>query len=241
MNKGTGRRVLLVDGKRHDDKDRRHLMRPIAEAKRITRRLWASPGVLDQGYTSQCVIYACDKWMTTRPITNKGFLTAEERERIYREVQALDEWAQEPHEGTSVRAMYKWLKARGFVSGYNWSFTCEPVIDHVLAVGPVEMGTIWDGGLSEPDKYGYIASTKDTADDEGHAWTIIGADRERVHPKTKEVGAVRMVNSWGTSWGESGRAWLTFSELNKLIALEGEAAVASEIKVAGLDLTSMVA
>jgi C1A family cysteine protease len=50
-----------------------------------------------------------------------------------------------------------------------------------------------------------------------------------------------MVNSWGTGWGLKGRAYLTFETLDRLIKMEGEAAVATEIKVAGLDLTTAVA
>jgi hypothetical protein len=213
------------------DQDRKFLMhRERVEAKGVIRRSWYSPGVLDQGSTSTCVVHACDKYLTTRPVANLGWHDLAERERIYKEVQKLDEWPGEDYDGTSVRAMMKWLKENGYIADYHWAFEAQPIIDHVLVSGPVEMGTIWDGGLSEPDKHGYIFSTKDEADDEGHAWTIIGADRERVHPKTREVGAVRMVNSWGPSWGQGGRAWLTFKELDKLVRLAGEAAVANEVK-----------
>jgi hypothetical protein len=46
-----------------------------------------------------------------------------------------------------------------------------------------------------------------------------------------------MVNSWGPEWGRQGRAYLTFDTLDHLIKMDGEAAVATEIKVAKMDLT----
>jgi len=219
-------------------KDEEHLLprRPRAAAG-VVRRTWRSLGVLDQGATSQCVIDACDKYLTTWPVRNKGFKAAEERTRIYKEVQRLDEWDGENYEGTSVRAMFKWLKVKGFVTQYKWAFDCETVINHVLGTGPVEMGTVWDDSMSNPDKWGYIAPNKTEADDEGHAWTIVGADKQRRNPDGT-VGRVTMINSWGEGWGDlRGRAYITFENLDRLIQMDGEAAVANEIKLASLDLT----
>jgi hypothetical protein len=235
MRKGTGRL------RAPDPRDRMYALpqRPRA-AVGVTKRLWRSPGILDQGQTSQCVVYSGDKYLTTRPITNKGFRTNEDREKIYKEVQALDEWPGEDYDGTSVRAFYKWLKDKGFISEYRWAFDCETIINHVLGTGPVQMGTIWDDGLSQPDPRGYLSPTTDTADDSGHAWIIVGADREARNPDGSS-GRVTMVNSWGYEWAKKGRAFLTFDNVDKLIKMEGEAAVATEIKVAKLDFTSTFA
>jgi hypothetical protein len=233
MIKGTGRR------KAPDPRDRKYALpaRPQA-AVGVVRRLWRAPRILDQGMTSQCVVFSGDKYLTAWPICNKGFRTNKDRERIYKEVQKLDEWPGEDYDGTSVRAFYKYLKERGFISEYRWAFDCEAVVGHVLGTGPVQMGTVWDEGMSNPDRWGYIAPTKETADDSGHAWIIVGANREAKNPDGTR-GKVTMVNSWGTGWGLKGRAYLTFETLDKLIRMEGEAAVATEIKVAGLDLTSV--
>jgi C1A family cysteine protease len=231
MHKGTGRL------KSPDPRDRKYALpqRPQA-AVGVIRRTWRSPGILDQGSTSQCVVFSGDKYLTTRPITNKGFKTNEDRERVYKEVQKLDEWPGEDYDGTSVRAFYKWLKERGFISEYRWAFDCESVINHVLGTGPVQMGTNWDEGMSNPDRWGYIAPNSSASDDSGHAWIIVGAHREAKNPDGTR-GRVTMVNSWGTGWGLKGRAYVTFETLDRLIKMDGEAAVASEIKVAGLDLT----
>jgi hypothetical protein len=186
------------------------------------------------------VIYACDKYLTTWPIRNKGFKTPEERAKIYKEVQRIDEWPGEDYDGTSVRAMMKWLKGKGFVAQYRWAFDCETVVNHVLGTGPVEMGTVWDGGMSNPDKWGYVAPTQSQADDEGHAWTVIGADRQKKNPDGTN-GRITAINSWGREWGNRGRFYLTFETLDRLLKMDGEAAVAIELKVASLDLTTMLA
>jgi C1A family cysteine protease len=226
---------MIATGRRKPpdrDKDHKHLLakRPY-EAKGVTKRIHHTVGpVLDQGSTSTCVVHACDKYLTTRPIYNLGWASLKERTKVYKEVQKLDEWPGEDYDGTSVRAMMKWLKDHGYITEYKWAFDCETVVNHVLAFGPLEMGTIWDEGMSQPDRYGYIAPNRDDSDDEGHAWTIVGADRERIHRPTGRVGAVRMINSWGTGWGDNGRAWITFEDLDRLIKAEGEAAVAMEIK-----------
>jgi C1A family cysteine protease len=39
-----------------------------------------------------------------------------------------------------------------------------------------------------------------------------------------------MQNSWGKGWGQKGRAWITFNDLEALIEDYGEACVATEIK-----------
>ena len=41
---------------------------------------------------------------------------------------------------------------------------------------------------------------------------------------------MRAVNSWGEGWGQRGRFWLTFGDLDKLIKADGEACVAIETK-----------
>jgi hypothetical protein len=232
MYRGTGRL------KSPDPRDRLYALPPRPpQAAGVRVKTWRSPGILDQGMTSQCVVYSGYKYLTTRPITNKGFKTNEDRARVYKEVQELDEWPGTDYEGTSVRAFYKWLKSKGFITEYRWAFDCETVVNHVLGIGPVQMGTIWDESMSSPDRWGYIYPNTDNADDSGHAWIIVGANRDARNPDGTR-GRVTMVNSWGLGWGRRGRAFITFNNLDKLIKLDGEAAVATEIKVAKLDLLS---
>lgn len=61
--------------------------------------------------------------------------------------------------------------------------------------------------MSRPGPDGFIRSTGASVG--GHAYTLIGASRER--------GAFRILNSWGRSWGERGRAWISGEDLQHLV------------------------
>jgi C1A family cysteine protease len=217
---GLGRRASV------DSRDRSYLIPDRTdEAASITHRTWWSPGAYDQGATSRCVAYAGVKFLTTWPIHNEY----RDPGPIYHECLKVDEWPGEDEDGgTSVRALFKMFKGMGLVSEYRWAFDLEPVINHLLTTGPVVMGTAWTYDMFMPhNKTGYIFPTGDVAG--GHAWLLIGANRTRRNPDATN-GAVRMVNSWGTGWGDHGRAWMTFGDLAKLMGMDGEACVATEIK-----------
>lgn len=209
-----------------DPRDKQYLMPRRVPVPAGTRsRMWYSRGVLDQGATSQCVAYAGTKYLTSGPIMNTPPAPPA---TIYTECQKVDEWPGENYDGTSVRALFKVLQGWGIVGEYRWAFEVEPVIEHLLARGPVVMGTNWHREMFTPDRWGYIQPSGPI--DGGHAWLLIGASRDRKNPNGT-TGAVRMVNSWGPNWGEqSGRAWITFAHLDMLIKADGEACTATEIK-----------
>jgi len=221
---GLGRRYAP------DERDNKYLLRKETVPPAVTSKYWLSLGdALDQGATSECVIYSTDKWLSTRPVVNAGFLTAAERTKVYERVQEIDEWPGTDYDGTSVRAMFKWLKANGLCSEYRWGFDLDTVVAHVLTKGPVVMGTDWYMDMFTPDWDGYIEPRGSYVG--GHAWTIIGINRKRKNPDGT-TGAARMINSWGSGWGQNGKAWLTFETLEQLIEEQGEAAVAVEVKEA---------
>lgn len=204
------------------------------EAAPVTRRLWRSPGILDQGNTSECVIYCADKFLTTGPIVKKGFITAAERTRVYKEVQRIDEWPGENYDGTSVHAIAKYLKAKGEIGEYRWAKDGETAINHILTTGPMMLGTLWPGtrDMNVTDKWGYIGFAELPDTDEGHAWCAVGADREKVHPLTRETGIVRVCQSWGRNWGDNGRFSISFHDFDVLIKRGGEACVGVDLRLA---------
>lgn len=232
---GLGRRVSKPDPQR---RARFALETP---TPKVTARTWVSRGVLDQKNTSQCVAYAGYKYLTTSPVINHP---KEDPLQIYKECLKVDEWAGEDLEGgTSVAALFKILKILGYVSEYKWAFDAETVVNHILTTGPVVMGTSWYREMFKPHKItGYLDCSG--PNEGGHAWLANGANKNRKNPRMNggSYGAIRMINSWGPNWGpHDGRAWISFSDLEKLIKDEGEACVATEVKISMTQLASLLA
>ena len=215
---GLGRRVS------RDERDLNYLLP--RRASRARSRHWYSAGVMDQGGTSQCVAYSGVKYLTTAPVMNRPI----DPVPLYRECLALDEWPGEDFDGgTSVRALFKALKKRGYVTEYRWALDAETIVSHVITTGPVVMGTSWHRDMFTPvTTTGYLEITGPI--EGGHAWLIIGASRDRRNPDGTR-GAVRMINSWGDGWGDRGRAWITLTDLETLVRDDGEACVATEVKI----------
>lgn len=210
-----------------DERDRKFLLaRPSAEAAKITNRTWYTTNVFDQGETSHCVAYSSIGWLMASPVRNtKGLPTFKE---LYDECQKNDEWpGEEPsYQGTSVRAAMKVLKNRGYVSEYRWAFSAATVVDHLLTTSPLVVGTTWYGSMFDPDKNGFVHVGSEPVG--GHAYLLIGANRDKLCPDGSR-GAIRAINSWGRSFGQSGRFWISFTDFDRLMQEDGEAATATEV------------
>jgi hypothetical protein len=220
---------LIGLGRHHapDTRDRKYALHPPTAPASRTSRYWLSLGeAFDQGATSMCVAYSGVRWLVTRPVVNAPIPFAD----LYADARANDEWEGEDYDGTSVRGLFKALKTRGLVSEYRWAFDAETVVNHLLTTGPVVLGITWKMDMFSPDRWGYISFTGEPAG--GHAIAAIGVNRKKVHPLTKEVGAIRLINSWGTGWAEKGRCWVSLSDLQHMLDDSGEACTAMEIKLA---------
>jgi hypothetical protein len=172
----------------------------------------------NQGNTPQCVGYAWAHWIADGPITHSGVQPPVNPTIIYREAQKVDEWVGENYAGTSVRGGAKYLKTSGKISSYLWAFDINTLINTVLNVGPVVVGTNWYNGMFYPDKTGLIRITGRLAG--GHAYVINGVDT-----RTKRF---RIKNSWGKTWGQSGHAYISYTDMTRLIRENGEICLAIE-------------
>lgn len=177
----------------------------------------------DQGNESSCVGFSWMHWLVSAPVTQRSRNWTAEARNIYYQAQLVDEWEGTNYEGTSVRAGAKVLAATGFISEYRWAWDGMETIRAVLDVGPVVVGTNWYDGMFNPDSRGHIKPTGSVAG--GHAYLIDGASLDR--------GLVRLKNSWGRGWGLAGRAYMTITDFSRLIAEDGEAALAAEIRSPG--------
>lgn len=191
----------------------------------VRDRYWWGASVYDQGDTPQCVGYAGFGWLAGGPTTNRPPFTATD---LYHWAQVRDEWPGEGYDGTSTLGLMKALKDKGYISEYRWATDAETLVAWILTKGPVLVGTNWHYDMFMPDTDGFIEPLGEIVG--GHEWRIVGADRDKVCPDGSQ-GAVRMVNSWGYSWGDHGRAWVSFDDLDSLIKNDGEAVTAVEIKL----------
>lgn len=214
-----------------DVNDQRYLLRSLnpqaaTAAANVPYKYWRHTSILDQGDSSACTGASARQWLNMGPVVNKSGPNYME---IYRQAQLLDEWpGEEPaYYGSSVRAAFKVMQKLGFVKSYGWAFDLETVVNHVLTVSPVIMGTNWYQDSMRVDKDGFIhAGGRQVG---GHAWVLGGINRDKKCPDGS-VGAGRMINSWSKSWGQNGLAWISFKDLGALIADYGECATAVEMK-----------
>jgi hypothetical protein len=216
-------------GRKHhpDEKDNNflindHLLNTISPlSAAITSRYWDDNiwwG--DQGNTPQCVGYAWAHWIDDGPVYHTGTHPYIAPSVIYSNAQKLDEWAGENYDGTSVRGGVKYLKNSGLVSNYYWGYDVNTLVNTVLNLGPVVVGTNWYYNMFFPNsKNGLIKLGGSLAG--GHAYVINGV------ATTSKL--FRIKNSWGKSWGQGGHAYISFDDMARLIREYGEICIATEI------------
>lgn len=201
--------------------DERNLLHPIrallpVEAKKPRSYSWSVPVRLDQGNVGACVGFSFAHELAARP-AKMPWLKNVDGMKIYKEAQEHDQWPGNDYEGSSVlggvKAVMKlYPKAYG---SYKWAFGLEDLILTLGYYGPVVLGTNWYSGMFTPNSAGIIPVEGYVAG--GHAYLA-----NRVHVRKELIG---IHNSWGSSWGNDGTAWITFSDMQRLLREGGEACI----------------
>jgi len=212
-----------------DSRDRLFSLKAPAAAPNTKYKFWYTSPAFDQGWTSQCVAYSGVKLLDSGPIRNTQAKLDFTFSDLYTECQKNDQWEGEDYDGTSVRALLKVLKNKGYISRYEWAFDVQTIVNHVLTTGPMVVGTTWTNDMFNADSKGFIRATGSIAG--GHAYLIKGVNTE-TKCSDGTVGAFRIINSWGAGWGNRGCASISFADFDKLLKDDGEAATVVEIKKA---------
>lgn len=177
----------------------------------------------DQGHEGACVGHGVTQEAAARPkpvfgdpgrVGDIGPMLNGFAYGVYKAAQAIDEWAGEDYEGTSVLAGMKIGQRLGWWKNYTWATGRDAATTVMLAVGwngPVVVGTWWHEGMFTMDRDGYLNPTGTKVG--GHCYLLTATSVER--------DAVYTPNSWG---GEGG-GWIRKRDLRALLADDGEAAL----------------
>lgn len=228
--------------------DQRSLEHPMTERLRAikkkpkrTQRSWRPHWQGDQQRTSQCTAYGSLHLWDMEPVAHprysgkyKGYpYPFLDPSVLYCEAQALDPWPGEcnAYDGTSTTAMMQALKARGMISDYTWEYkNVDVIVETLLEIGPVGIGVSWYEGMLLKKKDGPYnpdnAILQVTGPEVGGHFTVLNAVDLSKKRKGKEL---TVFNSWGADWGANGRGYMSLDTLSKLLELDGEAVIISEV------------
>lgn len=169
---------------------------------------------LNQGTEGACVGFGWAAELAASPVVIPN-VTNQVGFDIYHAAQKIDEWPGENYEGTSVLAGAKIALANGWVPEYRWAFNHDDLVLAVAHMGPAIIGINWYTGMDQIGADG-IAHVFGTVRG-GHCVCIIGVD----------IGQKLFLiqNSWGQSWGQDGRCWITFDDMKRLLSERGDACI----------------
>jgi C1A family cysteine protease len=226
-SKGLGFLIdpLKTDLRRHMFQARRALPDKLAG---VDMRHWNPGGpAWDQGNTSQCVAYSWLKMFEAGPIKNA--VQQSQAEGYYRIFQQNDEWPGENYEGTSNNAAARILQREGKIGDYFWADDVETAAKWIINKSPIIFGTIWTSSMFYTDPKHFIMFSPADQIVGGHAYIALGVNL-KIRCPDSSLGAFRICNSWGPTYGEQGKAWLPFSTARILLRENGEIACPTEIK-----------
>ncbi|MEV5957310.1 hypothetical protein AB0M11_26675 [Streptomyces sp. NPDC051987] len=139
--------------------------------------------------------------------------------QLYRLLTRIDsypgQW--EPDDtGSDGLTLGKGLVMLGVADKYDHAFTYKSAVS-ALQSGPVCFGTVWYNSMFDPKPDGEIVVDPKSGVAGGHEYLSrqFDADQDRVW----------IDNSWDTSWGLDGRAWISGKGMTALLKAQGDVTV----------------
>jgi hypothetical protein len=199
-----------------DERSRAFPIRTLIGDRPLRSYKWRCETRLDQGSEGSCVGHGFAHNLAARPVEIAG-VTSDLAVKIYKTAQTLDPWPGEAYSGTSVLAGAKstmQLYPKSFDS-YRWCFGLNDVCLTLGYRGVVILGIKWLSGMDRPDAQGIIKARGQLRG--GHCLIADGIDVSTRY--------IRLLNSWGRSYGLEGHCWISFDDLNGLLQDGGEGLV----------------
>lgn len=202
----------------HDSRNLQYLAPADATPKSIKWTRHVDP--LDQGSLGSCVGNAFTGLLATDPCfpALPAGTTLDEKlaVKIYSRATVDDSYTGEyppTDTGSDGKSGGQACKDFGLANGYLWAQGLAH-LQSAMQTGPVAVGTNWYQGMFDPDTNGFLTIAKNDTVAGGHEYEIVELDMEN--------GRVTMCNSWGTSWGQNGRAYMEFATLDRLLNEGGD-------------------
>lgn len=198
---------------RFDERSRQYPIRTLLPARKPRSYTWGGAPHLDQGEEGACVGHGWAHEVAANP--NGLPVTSKDAFAIYKRAQQIDDWEGEEYSGTSVLAGAKAVAERGWMAEYRWAFTLDDALSSLAWAGPIVIGVNWYEGMTDPNSKGYLKPSGELLG--GHCVMVKGLN----------VAYKRVIvhNSWGTSWGRRGDAYLSFTDFGRLQRESGEVCV----------------
>lgn len=183
----------------------------------------------DQGQLGSCTGNAAVKCISYEPLWNPDWISKFTSEpvderlavEVYSAGTALDDYDGEyPPDDTGCDGLSvaKVLKSWGLISGYQHGLNTNAVLT-ALSQQPVIVGTRWHEDMFNPTQRYELKMTGAVSG--GHEYVLDELDVENQR--------VWIQNSWGDSWGDEGRAWMSWSMLAKLLNDDGDCVIFTPI------------
>lgn len=213
----------------HDSRSLNYLVPAVPDPTSLTsvRHLRGIP-VLDQGSVGSCTGNAATGCIGTGlfyvpssgiyPVLSVSDASLDETYAlgVYSDAEVVDGVGPYPpnDQGSSGLSVAKVLKTRGLIDGYLHATSLEAALT-ALSTQPVIIGIAWHQDMFTPAADGRLSITGAVAG--GHEIVLDELDVENKR--------VWMTNSWGTGWGLTGRAYLTWDDFAALLAEDGDCTV----------------
>jgi hypothetical protein len=187
--------------------------------------------VLDQGDLGSCTGNAAEGACGTAPLfaaipgtvpsrpTGSAVADEDQAVALYSAATKLDSYdgSYPPVDsGSDGLSVAKAAKAAGLISGYRHATSLDAALK-ALSQQPVIAGINWYDSFDDPDGNGLIKIAKRAQVRGGHEICLDELDVEG-----QRVG---FTNSWGTSWGVDGRAYMSWADFKRLLSEDGDVTV----------------